>query len=328
MIRFFRSSYAAQYIVLLLIVVLLYLPAWLQNIGAPAKTALSPLSALVPYLITHFPYVAIGLGVLLILVLSFFVNGILSNNQLSTRVGLMGAFVFVCVAVVIFASHSGSAVYLLALLFVLATLHTLLRLHDASESYFLLFNAGLFVSLASLFVFPFALLLFWIWIGLFISRSLQMRALIITIVGFITPYFFLLSAYFMTDQLVQQFEAHIAFYESFSFTRTEPSIISWIKIFLVFLLFILSLRHVLTQSAEKKLSTRKKIRIVSWLYAFSIILLALGHNQQTAAALFSIPLTTYIAFYLSHAKKLFFPQLLVWLLILLSFTDSIISFLF
>lgn len=328
MIRFFRSSYAAQYIALLLIAILLYLPVWLLNIGTPAEPALGPLSAFVPYLITHFPSVAIGLSIVLIILLAYFVNAILSNNQLSTKVGLMGAFVFVCVSVVVFAQHPGSAVYLLALLFVLAALHTLLLLHDASEPYFGLFNAGLFVSLASLFVFPFALLLLWVWIGLFITRTLQIRALLITIVGFITPYFFLLSAYFMTDQLYQQFEAYIAFYGSLTFTFAEPAIISWIKISLVFLLFILSLSQVLTQAAEKKLNTRKKIRIVSWLYAFSIVLFALGHNQQSAAALFSIPLTTYIAFYLSQAKKLLLPQLLVWLLILLIFSDSIISFLF
>ncbi len=327
MIRFFRSSYAAQYIVLTVFNTLLFLPAMLQPETISAETALSPLSSLAPYLLSHFPYLTLGLSILLVLIQAYFINAIFSAHQLSVRVGVMGAFVYVILMGSVFSQQPGFTNYLLAALFVLAALHTLLLLYDAAKPDFLFFNAGLFVSLASLFYFPFALLLFWIWIGLFISRILQLRALLITIVGFITPYFFLLSGYYLTDQLDDQFTAYMAFYKSHSLTLETPSFMGWISISLVILLLFFSLNHVLTKATEKNISTRKKFRMLSWLYAFSIGLIAMGHSQYIAAALFSIPLTAYIAFYLSHAKKLFFPKLLLLLIILLAFAESIILFL-
>ncbi|HBX51619.1 MAG: hypothetical protein A2275_09995 [Bacteroidetes bacterium RIFOXYA12_FULL_35_11] len=64
-----------------------------------------------------------------------------------------------------------------------------------------IFDASLLISCASLFYLNAAFLIVFIWIGFLIVKSLKPYEFILSLLGFITPYFFVASYYYLTDKI-------------------------------------------------------------------------------------------------------------------------------
>jgi hypothetical protein len=315
-VKFFRASFAAQYAVLILTALLLWLPAFLQPVSFISQDNLSPLSQLLSQWLVHLPQLTVGLAFLLMLLQALFFNAILAANQLSLRVGSIGAFIYI---LLMSQSIQQTAMYdyLLAALFILAALHTILLMQNTENTTYYLFNAGIFISLASLFYFPAIILFVWLWLSLFILRIQYLREWGITMVGLITPYFFLASWYYLTDQLFWRFEAYTKAFERFGRIDANFTWVNGLVWGVVLLLVVLSLSIVYGQSTEKNVSIRKKIGVNTWLFIISILFIFNNLSSINRNGLIFIPLGIYIAYYLSFAKKLFWPQLLLLLLIAL-----------
>jgi hypothetical protein len=315
-VKFFRASFAAQYAVLILTALLLWLPAFLQPVSFISQDDLSPLSHLLSQWLVHLPQLTVGLAFLLMLLQALFFNAILAANQLSLRVGSIGAFIYI---LLMSQSIQQTAMYdyLLAALFILAALHTILLMQNTENTTYYLFNAGIFISLASLFYFPAIILFVWLWLSLFILRIQYLREWGITMVGLITPYFFLASWYYLTDQLFWRFEAYTKAFERFGRIDANFTWLNGLVWGVVLVLVVLSLSIVYGQSTEKNVSIRKKIGVNTWLFIISILFIFNNLSSINRNGLIFIPLGIYIAYYLSFAKKLFWPQLLLLLLIAL-----------
>lgn len=323
-VKFFRSSFAAQYAVLILTALLLWLPALLQPAPFISQDALSPLSQLVSQWLRQFPHFTVGLALLLMLVQALFFNAILAANQLSLRVGSIGAFIYILLMSQSL-QQTGMYDYLLAAIFILAALHTILLLQNTLNTTYYLFNAGIFISLASLFYFPAIILFAWLWLSLFILRLQYLREWGITMVGLFTPYFFLASWYYLTDQLLWRFEAYSQALERFGRIDASYSWMNGLVWGVILVLVILSLSIVYGQSTEKNVSIRKKIGVNTWLFIISIVLIFNNSTSINGNGMLFIPLGIYIAYYLSFAKKLFWPQLLLLLLVALIVVTQYLS---
>lgn len=323
-VRFFRSSFAAQYAVLILMALLLWLPALFQAEPFVSQDDLSPLSQLLSQWLKPFPQLTVGLALLLMLVQALFFNAILAANQLSLRVGSIGAFIYILLMSQSL-QQTGMYDYLLAALFILAALHTILLMQNTENITYYLFNAGIFISLASLFYFPAAILFAWLWLSLFILRVQYLREWGITMVGLLTPYFFLASWYYLTDQLLWRFDAYTRAFENFGWINAKFSFMNMMVWGVILLLVILSLSIVYGQSTEKNVSIRKKIGVNTWLFVFSVLLIFNDAASINRNGMLIIPLGIYIAYYLSFAKKLFWPQLLLLLLVALILVTQYLS---
>jgi hypothetical protein len=321
-VRFFRSSFAVQYAVLIFTSLLLWLPALLQPSPFISEDDLRPLSQLLSQWLRQFPQLTVGL--LLMLAQALFFNAILAANQLSLRVGSIGAFIYILLMSQSL-QQTGMYDYLLAAPFILAALHTILLMQNTEHITYYLFNAGIFISLASLFYFPAIILFAWLWLSLFILRAQYLREWGITMVGLLTPYFFLASWYYLTDQLFLRFEAYTKAFQNLGWINANFSLLNILIWGATLLLVILSLSIVYGQSTEKNVSIRKKIGVNTWLFVFSVLLIFNDAASINRNGMLFIPLGIYIAYYLSFAKKLFWPQLLLLLLVALILVTQYLS---
>jgi hypothetical protein len=323
-VRFFRSSFAVQYAVLIFTSLLLWLPALLQPSPFISEDDLRPLSQLLSQWLRQFPQLTVGLALLLMLAQALFFNAILAANQLSLRVGSIGAFIYILLMSQSL-QQTGMYDYLLAAPFILAALHTILLMQNTEHITYYLFNAGIFISLASLFYFPAIILFAWLWLSLFILRAQYLREWGITMVGLLTPYFFLASWYYLTDQLFLRFEAYTKAFQNLGWINANFSLLNILIWGATLLLVILSLSIVYGQSTEKNVSIRKKIGVNTWLFVFSVLLIFNDAASINRNGMLFIPLGIYIAYYLSFAKKLFWPQLLLLLLVALILVTQYLS---
>jgi hypothetical protein len=326
LIKFFKSSFAVQYAFIVLLAIGFYIPEFIDpKIPEVTSTVSGPLYEPISLFILAFPLVGVIVSLIVLLIQAFFFNSLLAVNQLITRRSTFGAFVFVLIF-----SHSpfqtGMYAFFPASVFILIALHLLFGIEDKSENQLYIFNIGISVSIASLFYMPAAVLLLWIWISLLMSRSGTLRELLISVVGFFTPYFFLAFYYFMNNYLIRNILEYKFILDLFTFKLPTPD---WFSIgiwALIVFLLLQSSTLIFSASGEKIGSIRKKKAIANTLFFFAIpgIFYQNVHLVQNGMAF--IPIAVLLSYSLSNIKKSLISELMLWLLIVTIFTNHYLPF--
>ncbi len=320
LIRFFRASFAIQYAAVLLMALILWLPSF---VGDEVQVYSENLSDLQPFyqwtigLLSALPLLVKLLAFALLVFQSFFFNAIMAANQLITRVSSVGAFVYVLLmsqAV----DQTQLYPFLIASFFVLAALHTVFLVYDADRADVYIFNAGFFVALASLFYFPAALLLIWLWITMFIARQSDMRSWIIPFVGFLAPYFFVFSYYFLTDQLMQRMLAYKEIPQLINMPSLELQPIQLAIWAIIGVLLFTTYSYVWGNSAEKNVGLRKKIAMTTSLLFFALPSLLFSPVKLIQNGILIIPFAVFLSFTFAYTRSAKWQNLLLLLLMLLS----------
>ncbi|NOU46205.1 MAG: hypothetical protein HOO86_03995 [Bacteroidales bacterium] len=322
LIKFLRSSFASQYVLIVIMAIGLYVPAFL-NPGVPEVTATvsGPLYEPVSKVLHEFPLFGVIASLLILLAQAFLFNTLLAVNQLITRMSTFGAFIFVLVF-----SHSPFQTSLYAFfpasLFILAALYILFGIEDKSENQMYIFNAGVSISMASLFYLPAAVLLIWVWISLLMSRSGSFRELMIPVVGFFVPYLFLMFYYFMNNNFIHNIFEYKEILGLFDFKFEQPD---WFSIGIWILLGLLLLQSsslIFSVTGEKSGAIRKKKAITNTLFFFAIpgIFFQNVHIVQNGMVL--LPIAILLSYSLSNIRKSFISELLLWILMIAIFANQ------
>ena len=96
MIKFFRQSYAIQYVVIVLMIIAFWVPSFIEGrVETGLDSPVTPLYNLIERLLSFSPYAKLAFAFLMMLLEAALFNLILVDNQIIGKVGTMGAFVFV-----------------------------------------------------------------------------------------------------------------------------------------------------------------------------------------------------------------------------------------
>lgn len=327
-IRFFRSSFAAQYALVVLLAIVLWLPAFLK-LPAPVEFDVDhqPFFGFVLNALAGLPMLQLVLALLLLLLQAFFFNAFLAANHMITRIGSTGAFVYV----LLFSSSpelNRLYPFLIASFFILAALRTLFLIYERESPYYYVFNAGFFVAIAALFYAPAAILFFWVIISLVIALHGSMRNFLIAFVGFLTPIYLLLSWFFLTDQLAERLALYGGKWINLFVDFSQISILQYVIGLVMLVLLIFALGPVLGNVTEKNLGLRKKINITHALSFFLLLMLLLQRDSLIFNSVLLLPLAVYISFDFAYAHKLRWRNNLLLILVLLILVNQYSNLLF
>lgn len=326
LVKFLKSSFAAQYAFILLIAIGLYIPSFLSPVIPEITTTISgPLYEPLSIFFHAFPLFSVITSFIILLFQAFFFNSILAANILINRQSVYGAFVYV----ILFSQSPhqlGMYPSLIAGIFILFALSILFGLEDKTENQMYIFNASILVSLASMFYLPALILIFWIWIALLMSRSGSFRELLIPVVGIISPYFFLASWYYVQNRLFGNAVEYLDVFKLFDFEKIHPDwsvLVTWGIIILILFQFSYIILGV---SGEKNAIIRKKKSITNTLLFFSVPGVFYNDSQILHNGLIILPIAVLIAYSLSNIRKRLIPEILLWLLILSIFANHYLPF--
>ena len=134
------------------------------------------------------------------------------------------------------------------------------------------FDSALFVSVASLFYFPSALFVVFVWISLATFRSFSIRDWFISCTGLILPYLFTAIYYYCFGNK----ESFFSDYIFPGFQTDGPAEIYFLKSFYVlaaflFIVLLISLSPLFAEMARNKASIRSGFRLFLWFTALSVI---------------------------------------------------------
>ena len=156
----------------------------------------------------------------------------------------------------------------------LLTLIFLFRSYRGERTSACLFYAFVFAGVSSLFVPQLMLLIPFLWIGAYNLRSLNAKSWVASLLGWMLPYWFLLSYAYLTNRM-ELFFSPFKRLASFSQIGGWEDASQWVTLAYVGMLFIAGAVHAVALGDEDKLSTRSYLRFLVLLGVCGVVLIVL-----------------------------------------------------
>ena len=318
MIKFFRQSYAIQYVAIALLAIALWVPSFatskvLMGAGEPV----TPLFNMIDGLLGFSPIAQVIFAFLLLLLDTLIFNTILVNNQIIGKVSTMGAFVFVLL-MSLTRTQTHFYPFALSVVFILLTINILFQFNLSQMPELDSLKVGIFIALASMCYFPAIALIVWVIAALPIAKKSSFRLELIPLAGFIFVYFL----YFVGEYLFGDFLNVIHGYRDY-FLNVILSFegFNLLNIILLsFIIFVMLLMLFGISNHEKAIAVRTKISMTMLLLALSLVLLFAGGNVLMNGLIF-IALSILFAYEFTYVNNSGWVNLALTLFMLLVFAN-------
>ncbi|MCC6691451.1 MAG: hypothetical protein IT235_07955 [Bacteroidia bacterium] len=314
LVRFFRLHQPILLIVIPLIAALLWIPAFLYPIVPDIKYAM-PLYEWVVRLLLHHAWLLSVVAYVLIVIQAFLFNYITDKFELIGKSSYLPALMYV-----IFTSFSRDLLLLhpmlFANIFILLTLNHVLNMYRLPSAQPQSFNAGFMVAVASLFYFPAAFLLLFVFISIIILRPFFWREWVIVILGFLLPYIYINTWYF----LINGFDSFWIDKVIYPFAHRAAAINADIaQLYFELALFVLiAIAFSVGRGSDTSTHSvqhRSRTAVLRWLFicAALTLLVAPGFNY-IYFFIGLIPLLIIISVYFLWARMIWLTEVIMWML--------------
>jgi len=315
MIKLLKSNPALNFILVPLLVLLIWTHAYFNgfeviNNGMPLYGVLlfwlSPDNRLA-YCI---------LAGLLILFQAFYFNYILNKNEIIPK----KSWIFSIFYVILMSLLPQFLVFhpmMIGITLIVSVIDKIFSLYKNNNSLALDFDIGLIISLAALFYFPLILFYVLYMIALVILKPFSIRDWIVGLMGLVLPFFLMFTYYFLTDQF-QNLTG--AFYteninNQINFWRLVPKGFG-ITIGYVAFLMVISLFHLAGIIGKNVIRIRNLQQVMLiFIIIGGIILLLTRDIYLFRFTVLCIPFAFLLTIYFATVKKVWYAEVLFWLLV-------------
>lgn len=308
-LKFFRSSFVTQYILISVLSLLLWGRTFFHPVPMPLPEGQAPFYSILYFLLSgHLHFTAI-LSYLLVLGSAFLLNWLITRHEIVTKNSSLTAFFFVVLASYLPFLLTLNPVNISVFVFLLVV-KQLFDTYNKEDSLDLIYAAGFFVSIGSFFYFPFILFYLFILISFIVFRSTRWRDWVSSFIGLLTPYLFLAVYYFCFNKISLKFHEFIHSFKlsNHILINTSPVFIIFSSILIIVLIicFLINLSHL----SEKTIEIRKKNILLYWFILFIKISFPFAGSFQNFHFLFTIiVIAILVSSYLLQHKKTFIAEL-------------------
>ncbi len=322
LVRYFRSSFPGQFITIGVIGLMLWGVGAIHPPMMPAPEGPVPLYAVMYGWLSGIPYLAMGIGFLLVIFQAVWLNSIVIHHNLVPHNTSLAALLFL-LFISLLPSYLTLTPVNIATLFLLFILRALLETYNQTDPIELVYTAGFFVALSSFFYIP-ALLFYGFLLSCFlVYRSMKWRVWVSSLIGLATPFLYLVVTYFLTDHLPGLLSLYSDFFEHMLITIPEAGWSSWVLFGFLGLFTLLGLWDTTRHIREKSVELRKKNIVLLWMFFWSFLALLYANSLQLYfPALLSVCLPVFVTNFYMRFRKPFWSELLLWLLLIALFANS------
>jgi len=258
----------------------------------------------------QFPFYSILL-LLISATLTFFhsigLNNLIYDKDVIKKPNFVLAFVFLLLNTTFVINHKMMLISFVLLFF----LNYLLKLYKQKQPFALVFNAGILLSILSLYI-PNILLLFpIIFISSLIFGNMDWRVITISILSLFTPYFFLWSY-----QIFTQTELYFPIFEFdfklFNFNIEELELNQKIWFSVLLLVSLLSFFELFRWIYKKSIKSRESFTIIILYFIFSMFIFLFSEKEESVILIVT-PLSIIISNYFVYHKKIRLSEFIFFL---------------
>jgi len=178
------------------------------------------------------------------------------------------------------------------------------------------FMAAFLVSIASLFYARSTFLMLVVWTALSVLRPVRWREWVFTFLGFLTPYIFLFSWYYLSGQDLAENWEKIRY--NFVHDRDWDYLNIYYLVFYFYVLLVVALasRKMLGVFQKLKIYVRKFFRINFWIFAFIFtVFLTIYSGAIEMIYFIAIPVSYILSYYFFNIRSRFFGEIIFSLIL-------------
>jgi len=320
--RYFKANYPGQYITIGVVGLLLW------GVGAVHPPAMPPPQGPVPLYTLLFdwfsgtPYLAMGIGFVLVVFQTIWLNFIVLNHDLVPHNTSLTALLFL-LFISLLPSYLTLTPITLTIPFILFILQALLKAYHEPQPIELVYTAGFFVALASMFFFPALLLYCFLLCCLLLYRTMKWREWVSSLIGLATPYLYLVVVYFLRDNLSSLASQYVGYFQQVRLAMPQAAPATWVLFSLLAIAGLLGIWNIMRMNREKTVEFRKKGSVFLWLLFWSLLICSLaGPNQLYFPALLSVSISVVITGLFYHSRRSSRFEVLLWALLILQFANT------
>ncbi len=304
LIRFFKSTQPLA-LFILPVFALVWVAFSLFHKGNPLFVLpYGLISALFPgYSITCSVWLATLIVSLLVSVQAIYFNKLISKFDVLYKASNLPALVYVTLAC-LFPEFVILSPFLLINLVLLWLLHKTLMLYKSDTSLGSCFDICFLISLVCMLYFPSIILLGFFLISLSILQPFSWRDYAVSLIGFVTPWFLVITGLFLSDK--QTLLTSLLNVENVKPVLIVQSLTqkSWVALGVIALLLIISLYRLRSNYYKNVIKTRNyQLTFLLLLIAGVIMILVPVNHSLSRFALLVIPLSVFISYYFLTIKK-------------------------
>ena len=268
-IKFFKSSFFSQYLIIAVIGLSLWLSAFINPPAMPEPENPVPLYSLLFFLLHDNPTLAAFIGFIIVLAETYWLTRILTHHELVLKNSSLSALIFLVLMSFLPGQLTLNPINI-SLGFMVLILYHLLISYNKPEHLDRIFAAGFFTSIASLFYLPFLLWFFFVIVSFLVFRAGNWRAWMAAVIGLITPFIYLIVWYYWFDELYIRGQEYFAFFSHILVFPNPFHTDFWI---LSGCTLVLATWGVFSFSSgpEKTVEIRTKANILIWTLLFTAI---------------------------------------------------------
>lgn len=312
--RFFNTSSLLTIIVLMVSALILWIPAFMGIQHSVYYNPVSPLFNFINQYIGSLEIVSGSVTLVLIFLQAIVLNNILDEYDILPKNSSMTAYVFLIIA-----SSRSELLFLnpfiFSGLFLILSLGQIFLMYGKQDSFASAFNAGLFISLASMCYFPTIFVFILVLISFIIYRQFFWREWLITIAGLFVPYLFLATYYFWTDQLAFKYSEYLNAFKLISISELVFDKIFYIQAGFIALIVLFAFFRLIVAFNEKPIRIRKAYSLLIWFLFVSFAIFIFSGNYYFHGFWFLIiPVSAILSGYFLIMKNTGFTEIILMLL--------------
>lgn len=302
MLKFFKHSYIAQAVVIVLLIAVLWVPAFLTQSNDQAYEY--PTTPMYDFLLGIMSNSNIAMTIFVMLLFGscvFVFNSMMTVDNLVTRNSSFFSFVMVlcmcCVPI-----NNNYYPFLIALPLMVMAQQTVFLIYNVEKPERYLMNTGVFIAVGSMFYIPAILMIFWVLFALIVHGIREMRLYLIPIVGLATPYILMATIIYISGNSMEFINDYANAFTSIGLTKLEITTMEKVVLLAMILLSVLSILKIWSGNVNNLVSTRHRKTVTMVLFILSIIML-FTKNPVMSNGYFFMMVAILVSMALSYVKK-------------------------
>lgn len=309
-VKLFKSSYLLQIHLFFIIAILLWLDVFISPLPMIKTNNVTPFYTFFYNIFHGSSFISEIIEFILLCAESIMINHIVIKNKITNKINFLPAFVFFLIS-----CYNPNLLRLnpviISNLFLIVVISQIFNINKSKNPYQNILTAGIFTSIASLFYFPAILFILIIILSLIAYRTSDWNEFVISFIGLLTPYIFLFTFYFLTDNINVALDNYYKYFNTIKFTEINFNIHEIISMNFLFLLLIMAILKLLRNINSNVIILRKKYEII--LFSIPVIGFCLFFNDKLfkfSHLFLLLPYSIIISHFLMNIKKKIWVQII------------------
>jgi len=300
MIRYFNTGYVSRYVLVMIIAILIWIPSFIIPENYTGVTSYAYNIILEVFGSNNFAITIASF--FLTLITALFLNLYAINSGFVGKVSTLTFALFIIFSSTLTGEYHNNPSIWINFILVFVWIN-LMQLPYKLNTIPIILNASFLVGIASLFYSQLVFLFVLIWMAIFIHRIVTWRNLLVTLIGVTLPYFFLLTWFYFTEQLLE--ESYVLFNSlKYDFIFLYPHELLNISILtMVVPLVVISIFGVMGRLNENSINRRRNLLITIVYFFIIFLILIIFSKSLNNMLLLIIPAILLISYWISNQKQ-------------------------